>query len=116
MAIFDQRGQTVTYQYNAAGNIGLGAATNAADFSGELDKLKVELAKAREGNAIDEDTEAEAKTFLIQAAREAKSPEPNKTTLLERLNSAKETLIGIAAVSGIAEAIAKLYENAQGMF
>jgi hypothetical protein len=36
MAIFDQRGQRVTYQCNAAGDINFGAVRNRMDFVGEL--------------------------------------------------------------------------------
>ena len=32
MAIFDQRGQQVTYQYNAAGDINFGAVQNRMDL------------------------------------------------------------------------------------
>ena len=116
MAIFDQRGQTVTYQYNAAGDINLGAVQNRMDLAGELDKIKAELVRAKEGNAIDEDTEEQAQLYLGQAARQAKAPEPDKTTLLERLKSAKECLAGVAAVGGIVEAVSKAYEWVQGAF
>ena len=42
MAIFDQRGQRVTYQYNAAGDINFGAVQNRMDLVGELGKLQRE--------------------------------------------------------------------------
>lgn len=115
MAVFDQRGQQVTYQYNAAGNINFGAVQNSYDLAAELEKLEEELAKAREGQAIDKLTAAKASTPLLEAAEEAKKPEPNKTTLLDYLKSAKTCLEGIAAVGGITEAITKAYTWVQGM-
>ena len=46
MTVFDQRGQQVTYQYNAAGDINFGAVQNKADVVGELKNLQAELAGA----------------------------------------------------------------------
>jgi hypothetical protein len=48
MAIFDQRGQQVNYQYNAAGDINLGSVQNQAQLIEELSKLKSELSEAAE--------------------------------------------------------------------
>ena len=41
MAIFDQRGQRVTYQYNAAGDINFGAVQNRPDSSGSSGNCSV---------------------------------------------------------------------------
>jgi hypothetical protein len=54
MAIFDQRGQRVTYQYNAAGDIHFGAMQNRMDLVGELGKLQRELTQARQAGVFDE--------------------------------------------------------------
>jgi hypothetical protein len=54
MAIFDQRGQQVTYQYNAAGDINVGAVQNRMDLVGELGKLQRELTQARQAGVLDE--------------------------------------------------------------
>jgi len=44
--IVDQRGQQVTYQYNAAGDINIGAVQNRTELVGELRKLKGEIEQA----------------------------------------------------------------------
>jgi hypothetical protein len=46
MAIFDQRGQRVKWQYNAAGNINFGTVQNRNDLVCELQELKLESPKA----------------------------------------------------------------------
>jgi hypothetical protein len=46
MPIFDQRGQQVTYQYNAAGTINIGAVQDRAELSGELRKLQGKVDQA----------------------------------------------------------------------
>lgn len=48
MAVFDQRGQQVNYQYNAAGDINLDFVQNQTQLVEELGKLKAELSKAAE--------------------------------------------------------------------
>ena len=54
MAIFDQRGQQVTYQYNAAGDINFGAVQNRMDLVGELGKLQREMTQAKQAGVFDE--------------------------------------------------------------
>ncbi len=56
MAIFDQQGQQVNYQYNAAGNINLGSVQNQAQLANQLEKLKAELSAAAEAQVIDAET------------------------------------------------------------
>lgn len=115
MATFDQRGQHVNYQYNAAGNINFGAVQNSYDLANELEKLEEELARAREAQAVDKLTAAKATTPLLEAAEEAKKPAPNKTSLLERLSTVKDCLKGVAAVGGIIEAVTKASEWVEHM-
>ncbi len=67
MSTFDQRGQHVVYQYNAAGDINFGAVQNKADVVGELRKLQTELATATEQKALDEDAAIDAESALKKA-------------------------------------------------
>jgi len=108
--IFDQRGQQVNYQYNAAGNINFGTVQNSADLVSQLDLLKQELSNARNGQAISELTESKAKTPLLEAIEEAKKPAPDKRSLLSYLGQVKDCLKGISAISGIVDAVTKAYE------
>jgi hypothetical protein len=104
-SVFDQRGQHIQYQYNAAGNINFAAAQDATQLVLQLDLLKQELIKAHEEKAISELTESKAKTPLLEAIEEAKRPEPDRKSLLSYLAQAKDYLKDIAAVSGLVEAI-----------
>ncbi|OPY81805.1 MAG: hypothetical protein A4E65_00994 [Syntrophorhabdus sp. PtaU1.Bin153] len=104
-SVFDQRGQHVQYQYNAAGNINFAAAQDATQLVLQLDLLKQELIKAREEKAISELTESKAKTPLLEAIEEAKRPEPDRKSLLSHLAQAKGYLKDIAALTGLVEAI-----------
>jgi hypothetical protein len=116
MAVFDQRGQKVKYQYNAAGNINFGSVQDNQDLALQLEQLEEELTKAREAQAIDKLTAAKASTPLLEAAEEAKKPQPDKNSLLGYLDSAKEVLTGITAAGGIVEALTKAYSVVQGLF
>src|SRR5438128_601809 len=104
-SIFDQRGQRVNYQYNAAGNINLGAVQDTTELASQLDLLKQELTKAREHEVISELTESKAKTALLEAIEEAKKSEPDKKSLLTYLGDAKDYLKDIAAIAGIVRAV-----------
>ena len=109
-SVFDQRGQNVNYQYNAAGNINVGTMQSEADLISQLDLLKQELAKARERSVITELTESKAKTPLLEAIQEAERPKPDKKSLLTHFDDIKDCLKGITAVEGIVEAVTKAYE------
>lgn len=106
-SIFDQRGQSVNYQYNAAGNINIGGIQNTADFISQLDLLKQEVSKACEAQLINELTESKTKTQLLEAIEEAKKTSPNKTSLLNYLDLAKDCLKGVTEISGLVDAVTK---------
>ena len=118
--VFDQRGQKVNYQYNAAGNINFGAVQNKIDVIDQLEKLQIEVAKAVEGNAIDEDTATDVEYKLTKAVQQAKKPQPDKKSIVDYLNGAKELVAGVAtsaaAVGGLVTAIAQAIEMIQKIF
>jgi hypothetical protein len=116
MAIFDQRGQQVTYQYNAAGDINFGAVQNRMDLVGELGKLQREMTQARQAGVFDEEVATDAEYQLTKAVQEAKKSEPNKGTLLEHLNSAKGLVESVAAAGGLVTALTKAAELVQQFF
>src|SRR6266498_1803415 len=101
MATFDQRGQKVTYQYNAAGNINFGAVASGADIATELKKLLDEVNKAISAGAIDPengvDVEAKVKKAIIQAEK----PKPEKQSILENIEGAKKIIEGIASATSL---------------
>jgi hypothetical protein len=116
MAIFDQRGQQVTYQYNAAGDINFGAVQNRMDLVGELGKLQRELTQARQAGVFDEDVATDAEYQVTKAVQEAKKPAPDKQTLLGYLGGAKTLVEGVTAAGGLVTALTKAVELVQRFF
>ena len=116
MATFDQRGQQVTYQYNAAGDINFGAVQNRLDLVGELGKLQGEMTKARQAGVFDEGVATDAEYQLTKAVQEAKKPAPDKGTLLGHLGNAKTLVEGVAAAGGLVTALTKAAELVQQFF
>lgn len=115
-ANFDQRGQTVTYQYNAAGDINFGAVQNRLELVQELEKLRTELTKAGEAEVIDGEIISDARYQIEKAVNQAKKPDADRKTILDRLNEAKALLQGVGAAAGMVEAIIKASELAQKFF
>ena len=113
MVIFDQRGQQVTYQYNAAGDINFGAVQNKVDVLGELKKLQQELNQAIEQKALEGDVAIDAEYAVKKAVAQAENPQLDKSTLLEHLTKAKDL---VAGVSGLAGAFAQAVEKVQAIF
>jgi hypothetical protein len=116
MAIFDQRGQQVTYQYNAAGDVNFGAVQNRLDLVGELGKLQRELTQARQAGVFDEGVATDAEYQLTKAVQEAKKPAPDKKTMLDHLSHAKTLVEGVAAAGGLVTALTKAAELVQRFF
>jgi hypothetical protein len=116
MAMFDQRGQNVTYQYNAAGDINFGAVQNRMDLIGELEKLKTELSRAAAAQVIDAEVVTDAEYQLTGAVQQAKKPEPDKKTILDHINGAKSLIEGVAAAGGMVTALVQAAELVQKFF
>jgi hypothetical protein len=116
MATFDQRGQRVIYQYNAAGDINLSSVQNRVDLVGELEKLQRELTTAVQAGIFDEETAADAPYQVTKAIQEAKKPEPHKGRLLDYLNTAKSLVEHVAEAGGLVTALTKAAELVQQFF
>ena len=120
MATFDQRGQQVTYQYNAAGDINFGAVRNRADAVCELEKLKAEVTKAAEAQVIDAEVATDVEYHLAKAVQQAKKPDPDKPTIVRHLKGAQELVESVAgnvtAASGLAAALAQAAAAVQALF
>jgi hypothetical protein len=116
MAVFDQRGQHVNYQYNAAGNINFDSVKNSVDVVAELEKLQAELAKAAESGAIDEDAATDAEYQLKKAVQQAKKPNPEKKSILDHLTEAKAAIEGVAAAAGLVVALTQAAQVVQQFF
>jgi len=105
MAIFDQRGQRVNYQYNAAGDINLGSVQNQVQLIEEIGKLKSELSKAAEAQVIDAEVFTDVDYQMTKAIQQAKKPEPDKKGIMNHLNNAKSLIEGVTATSEIVTAL-----------
>ena len=116
MTVFDQRGQHVNYQYNAAGDINFGAVQNKVDVIVELEKLQGELARATEAGVVDEEVAVDVESRLKKAIVQAKKPEPDKKSILDHLNEAKALIEGVAAAGGMVAALAQAAEVVQKFF
>jgi hypothetical protein len=116
MTVFDQRGQHVTYQYNAAGDINFGAVQNRMDVVAELEKLKAEFDRAAEAGIIDEDTVIDAKYQLNKAASQAKRPKPDKKTVLQHLEEAKALISGVVGAAGLITALIEAADKVRQFF
>lgn len=120
VTVFDQRGQKVSYQYNSAGNINIGAVQNSTDIVELLKTILAETTKATEGNAIDEETSTEVKYRLEKAIQQAKKPEPDKKSILDYLKDTSElvsgTATGVVAVKGLITALTQAMELVQKFF
>jgi len=117
MPIFDQRGQHVNYQYNAAGDINFGAVQNRMDLVTQLEALRVELDRAvAQGVFQDEEVAVETEGSLKKALIQAKKPEPDKKKLIDHLQGAKALLEGVTAAAGLVGALATATALVQKLF
>jgi MFS superfamily sulfate permease-like transporter len=114
--IFDQRGQKVTYQYNAAGNINFGAVENRANLISELEKLKEEVALAGNSSVDSSEIVTDAQYQIQKALDQAKKPEPIKSVILDHLSQAKGFVKGLVEAGGLVTGIMKAIELVQKLF
>jgi hypothetical protein len=112
VSIFDQRGQHVQYQFNAAGHINLERLESHEQLAAEVGKLKAEINLAKQAGAVPDDVALEAQYHLLEASREAASPKPDKSKFLENVAKARDLLKDIGAVGGLVTALVKLAEIA----
>lgn len=110
MSIFDQRGQRVGQQYNAAGDINLGTVHNVKDLATELEKLKIELSKAVAEQVVDSKVATNTAHHLTKAIQQAEKSEPDKKTILDHINKAKVLIEGITAAAGMVTTLAQASE------
>ncbi len=116
MAIFDQRGQQVNYQYNAAGDINFGAIQTRAELIAELEKLIGEINTAASAKAIDTELATDVEYQVTKAAQQAKKPEPDKKGILDHLATAMKLIEGVTTASGMVTAIAQAIQLVQRLF
>lgn len=116
MSIFDQKGQTVKYQYNSAGNINFENIQTQQDIIVELKKLQSEIQQAKEAKIINSDIAIEAEYHVLQASKEANNEKPDKQRFEKHIIEATKLLNGISAAAGLITALLKAIEVAQKIF
>ena len=115
MATFDQKQQTVTYQYNAD-IINFGNVSNRADFARQVDNLSSEISRAQDLKAIDPKVAAQAVNAVNEASANAKSSEPDKSKIVSLLETAGNLVKGATALGGLYMGITKAIEVAHKLF
>ena len=115
-SIFDQRGQKVNYQYNAAGNINFGAVSSNTDLVAELRKLLDEINKAISTGAIDSENGVDVESHLKKAILQAENPKPNKQIILKNIDGAKKIIEGMASAVGLVGGFVQAAETVRRFF
>ena len=115
-AIFDQRGQQVTYQYNAAGDINIGAVQDRADLARELSKLGGEVEKAAAAGSIDKEVATDAKYQVDKAAQQAEKPAPDKDVIVKHLTTASDLVKEVGAAAGLATGLLQAIDKVRVLF
>jgi YD repeat-containing protein len=113
MSTFDQRGQQVQYQYNAAGNINFAHVQDQRELVVELEKLQTEVEKASQAGVIDQSVAVDVEYQLKKALQEVKKPAPDKKGVLQRVQDATTLIGGVAAASGLIKGFAEAAEAIQ---
>lgn len=116
MTLFDQRGQQVQYQFNAAGNINIELVQSAAQLVTEISKLREEIDRAKQLGVVSGDIATEAQYHLLEASREATKKQPKKSTMLEKINKTKELVKEVSSLAGLIVSLTKLAEVIEKLF
>ena len=111
MATFDQRGQKVTYQYNAAGNIKFSSVTNETELSVELQKLLDEVTRAVRSGAVDAEIGADVEAKVKKTVIQSQKSDPNKQTILDNINGAKALIEGVTSAAGLVNGFVQAIET-----
>ncbi len=107
VTVFDQRGQSIQYQFNAAGDINLSSVNTIEDFSQQLKSIMDEIQSAKKAKVISEESAIEAEYHILQANKEVEADDSNKGIILDHIGRAKDILIDMAAAVGLVKAIAE---------
>ncbi|MCE7986391.1 MAG: hypothetical protein DYG89_34905 [Caldilinea sp. CFX5] len=114
--MFNQTGQRVTNQQNAAGDIINHQGQSHSVLLSELQKLKVATAHAHQQGLLPLEVAADVEDQIVKATQQAEKEPPNKPSLLEHLNTAKSLLESIAAASSIVNGLTTLIQTIHKFF
>jgi hypothetical protein len=116
MAVFDQRGQHVVYQYNAAHDINIASVVNGEDLAKQLERVREELRRARSANVISEEQSIEPEFHLGKAIVKTREAKPDKDGILSHLGKVTEAVRGIAALAGFAQTVKDAVQKVRALF
>lgn len=101
--VFDQRGQIIGHQFNAAGSINFSYIQGRAEIIDQLRKLKSEMTKASESQAIDSEVITDLQYLIQKSIDQIQKAEPNKSAVLEYLTQARNWITTSAKVNNSIE-------------
>ena len=108
MATFDQREQTMIYQYNAGGAINFGLVQNKYQLVTQLRRLVEEINMARVAGVVNEDIAIDVDAKLKKAVVQIEKPNPDKKTIIDHINQAKALLGSITSASGLVKPLVEV--------
>jgi hypothetical protein len=115
MNTFNQnvQNQHVNHQYNAAGDINFAGVQDQVGLVTQLEKLQAEVSRAGQAGVIDEESFMDTEYQLKKVVQEAKKPQPDKQSLLQRIQDATILIGGIAAASDLVKGFAEAAQTIQ---
>ncbi len=116
VSIFDQRNQSVGYQFNAAGNINFESVKTRKALVAELQKLKTELSRAAGAKVIKQETATSARDQITKAIQQSRKTNPDKKRILQHINEAKALVSTVSSAAGLVTALAQAIEQVQKLF
>jgi hypothetical protein len=105
MAIFNQQGQSVGYQFNGE-TFHFDSARSIPAAVSELEKLLSELSTAGASGPTGSNTVEQAQAKVAEAVAAAKGPNPEKSKVAGYLSDAANLLQTVTSLSGLAGAVA----------
>lgn len=106
MSAFDQKGQYVQYQFNAAGDINIDSINSTEHIATELAKFRAEIDKAKIANAISEEIATKSQDYLLEAERQVKKSK--LSSVLSAIGKAIDILKSTASMAGLVTSLTKL--------
>jgi len=84
----------------------------SADLIAVLEKLREQFAQARQAGIVDE----KAVSVVTETVKQAQQPNPDKKTIIDRLNAVNVFIEDITAASGLVTAVVETIKVVQRLF
>ena len=115
-SVFDQRGQQVINQNNAAGNISVGQISSKEELVEQLRALASKAGKAKQELQLSEGQSTDVKENIEKAAIEIEKSQPNKSFVKNFLNNAQGALVGVTAATELASTLNRCIDKIDAIF